>query len=81
MVYLTQFHYRYDVLQNDADKRDIRNYAIQIANHLDPENIGGCVQCTDGVSTKLAFNTGWVIIYKKKGSEIHFLSFYKEKVN
>ena len=80
-AYSPLFRRKYKFLQNSADKRNIREYVTKIANHPEPDNIGGCASCSDGVSTKLKFTTGWVIIYQKRVSEIYFLGFYKEKID
>lgn len=55
----------------------IKDYTVKIANHPNPSNIGGCESCPSNDSKKLAFNTGWVILYQVRGSEIHFLWFYR----
>ena len=75
--YSLRFHLKHRVLQEKIDKINVREYTIKIANHPDPSNIGGCASCPSGDSKKVEFNTGWVIIYQVKGSEIHFLGFYK----
>ena len=76
-VYEYRFHLKYHILQHEIDKIHVKQHTIDIANHPDPNNIGGCVSCPSGDSTKLAFSTGWAIVYEMKGLEIHFLNFYK----
>ena len=75
--YHSRFYFKHKFLQEKIDKINIKEYTIKIANHSDPNNIGGCESCPSGDSNKLKFNTGWIIIYQIKGSEIYFLNFYK----
>lgn len=65
------------ILREMADKRSINQYTVMIANHTNPGNIDGCQHCPSGDYTKVAFNTGWVIVYRLIESEIHFLDFYR----
>ena len=76
-VYEPRFHLKYDILPNQIDKINIKEYTIKIANHPDPNNIGGCVSCPSGKSKKLMFNTGWIIVYEMHEPEIRFLRFYR----
>lgn len=76
-VYRKRFHVKYALLRSSVDKQHIKDCTILIANHPDPQNIGGCEHCPSGDSVKIEFNTGWIIIYQMMGSEIHFLKFYK----
>ena len=76
--YRPRFSTKYSILNNERDKYDIKEHTIKIANHSDPNNIGGCATCPGDDFKKLEFRTGWVIFYKFDGTAIHFLTFERK---
>lgn len=76
-MYERRFYFKYRLLQNTIDRKNIIKHTIDIANHPDPDNIGECESCDSVESMKVTFNTGGVIIYQVRGSEVCFVDFYR----
>ena len=73
--YSRRFRIKYVVTRQEEHKREISRRVIDIANHLMPNNIGGCVTCPGGTQRKIEFNTGLIIVYKFTEPDITFQSF------
>ena len=73
--YSCRFRVKRDETRSSEQKREIRQRAINIANHPTPNNIEGCATCPRGIQRKIKFNTGLVIVYKFIEPDITFQSF------
>ena len=70
---------KFTVMKNKLEKEIIFLHTIKIANHPDPNSIGGTATCPGGHYQKIQFNTGWVIIYEFNKPKISFIAFYMSK--
>ena len=77
--YEPMFVAKFAVMKNKLEKETILLHTINIANHADPNSIGGTATCPGGHYQKIQFNTGWVIIYEFNRLKISFIAFYMSK--
>jgi len=78
--YAHRFDLKHLLLRSKTDKDLIFDYTVKIANHPDPNNIGGSATCPGEEFKKLEFVTGWIIIYEVKGDTIEFVNFYRKTI-